>query len=100
MPSFVSCRQCWHCQQNLFSLCDNTHPKPEPQEPLPGHPTAGIYGSTHAFGGYAGAHARYGRTGPPSKICQDRQDVCFGASPLRRRPALLPNPSRRRQQHP
>jgi threonine dehydrogenase-like Zn-dependent dehydrogenase len=31
------------------------------QEPLLGYPTAGIYGYTHAFGGYAGAHATYVR---------------------------------------
>ncbi len=29
------------------------------QEPLLGYPTAGIYGYTHAFGGYAGSHAEY-----------------------------------------
>jgi threonine dehydrogenase-like Zn-dependent dehydrogenase len=29
------------------------------QEPLLGGTTAGIYGYTHAFGGYAGAHAQY-----------------------------------------
>jgi threonine dehydrogenase-like Zn-dependent dehydrogenase len=58
VPSFIVCGQCWYCQQHLFSLCDNTHPKPELQEPLlGGYPTAGIYGYTHAFGGYAGAHA-------------------------------------------
>ena len=62
VPSFVVCGQCWFCQQSLFSLCDNTHPKPELQEPLlGGHHTAGIYGYTHAFGGYAGAHAQYVR---------------------------------------
>ena len=31
------------------------------QEPVFGYPTAGIYGYTHAFGGYAGAHAEYVR---------------------------------------
>ncbi len=61
VPSFISCGQCWYCQQNLYSLCDNTHPKPELQEPLLGYATAGIYGYTHAFGGYAGAHAQYVR---------------------------------------
>lgn len=59
VPSFISCGQCWYCQQKLFSLCDCTHPKPELQEPLFGYPTAGIYGYTHAFGGYAGSHAEY-----------------------------------------
>jgi len=61
VPSFIVCGNCWYCQHDLYSLCDNTHPKPELQEPLLGYPTAGIYGYTHAFGGYAGAHAQYVR---------------------------------------
>ncbi|MCQ8239562.1 zinc-dependent alcohol dehydrogenase [Rhizosaccharibacter radicis] len=61
VPSFIVCGQCWYCQHDLYSLCDNTHPKPELQEPLLGYPTAGIYGYTHAFGGYAGAHAQFVR---------------------------------------
>jgi len=59
VPSFISCGNCWYCQNQQFSLCDNTHPKPELQEPLLGYHTAGIYGYTHAFGGYAGSHAQY-----------------------------------------
>ncbi len=59
VPSFISCGGCWYCEHKLFSLCDNTHPKPEMQVPLFGYPTAGIYGYTHAFGGYAGSHATY-----------------------------------------
>ena len=31
------------------------------QASLLGYPTAGIYGYTHAFGGYAGAHAQFVR---------------------------------------
>lgn len=61
VPSFIACGSCWYCQHELYSLCDNTHPKPELQEPLFGYPTAGIYGYTHAFGGYAGSHAQYVR---------------------------------------
>ncbi len=59
VPSFISCGRCWFCDHDLFSLCDNTNPNPELQEPLFGYPTAGIYGYTHAFGGYAGSHAEY-----------------------------------------
>ncbi|HEY8598045.1 MAG TPA: zinc-dependent alcohol dehydrogenase [Thermomicrobiales bacterium] len=61
VPSFIACNQCWFCNQGLYSLCDNTNPNWEMQEPLLGYPTAGIYGYTHAFGGYAGAHATYVR---------------------------------------
>jgi threonine dehydrogenase-like Zn-dependent dehydrogenase len=59
VPSFISCGACWHCRRDEFSLCDNTNPHWEMQEPLLGYPTAGIYGYTHAFGGYAGSHATY-----------------------------------------
>ena len=61
VPSFIVCGNCWYCQHDLYSLCDNTNPKAELQEPMLGYPTAGIYGYTHAFGGYAGAHAQYVR---------------------------------------
>ncbi|GHO59618.1 zinc-dependent alcohol dehydrogenase [Ktedonobacter robiniae] len=59
VPSFIVCGACWYCQHGLYSLCDNTNPNAELQEPVLGYPTAGIYGYTHAFGGYAGAHAQY-----------------------------------------
>ena len=61
VPSFIVCNQCWFCQHELYSLCDNTNPNWELQEPILGYPTAGIYGYTHAFGGYAGAHADFVR---------------------------------------
>ena len=61
VPSFICCGQCWYCEHDLWSLCDNTNPNAALQEPLLGGHTAGIYGYTHAFGGYAGAHAQYVR---------------------------------------
>lgn len=61
VPSFIVCGSCEYCHDELYSLCDNTNPHAELQESLLGYPTAGIYGYTHAFGGYAGAHAEYVR---------------------------------------
>lgn len=61
VPSFICCGSCWYCEHELWSLCDNTNPNAPLQEQLLGYPTAGIYGYTHAFGGYAGAHAEYVR---------------------------------------
>ncbi len=61
VPSFIGCNHCWYCAHQLWSLCDNTNPHPYLQEPLLGYPTGGIYGYTHAFGGYAGSHAQYMR---------------------------------------
>jgi len=61
VPSFICCGNCWYCQHDLWSLCDNTNPNAELQQVALGYPTAGIYGYTHAFGGYAGSHAQYVR---------------------------------------
>jgi len=69
VPSFIVCGACWYCQHGLYSLCDNTNPNPELQEPMFGYPTAGIYGYTHAFGGYAGAHAQYVRVPHADNDC-------------------------------
>ena len=44
IPSFVCCGSCWYCKHDLRSLCDNTNPNANLQEPLLGYPTAGIYG--------------------------------------------------------
>ncbi|QRK06646.1 glutathione-dependent formaldehyde dehydrogenase [Archangium violaceum] len=69
VPSFICCGNCWYCQHDLWSLCDNTNPKAELQEPAFGYATAGIYGYTHAFGGYAGAHAQYVRVPHADNDC-------------------------------
>ncbi len=61
VPSFICCGECYYCKHDLWSLCDNTNPHAVMQEPLFGDTTAGIYGYTQAFGGYAGAHAEYVR---------------------------------------
>jgi threonine dehydrogenase-like Zn-dependent dehydrogenase len=59
VPSFFGCGKCWYCRNELWSLCDNTHPKPELSEPLFGYPTGGICGYSHAFSGLAGSHAQF-----------------------------------------
>jgi len=40
VQSFIGCG-CWYCEHDEWSLCDNTHPKPELSEPVLGYPTAG-----------------------------------------------------------
>jgi threonine dehydrogenase-like Zn-dependent dehydrogenase len=59
VPSFLGCGTCWYCEHDLWSLCDNTHPKPELAEPLLGYPPAAIPGYSHAFSGLAGSHAEF-----------------------------------------
>jgi threonine dehydrogenase-like Zn-dependent dehydrogenase len=69
VPSFIGCGACSYCGDDLWSLCDNTNPNAEMQEPVLGDSTAGIYGYTHAFGGYAGSHAEYIRVPHADENC-------------------------------
>ncbi|MGQ3413412.1 zinc-dependent alcohol dehydrogenase [Natrinema sp. LN54] len=69
VPSFIGCGSCGYCRDDLWSLCDNTNPNAELQEPILGDTTAGIYGYTHAFGGYAGSHAEYVRVPHADENC-------------------------------
>lgn len=59
--SVIGCGGCWYCQQGKWSLCDNSNPNPAFAERLYGHAGAGIFGYSHAFGGFAGSHAEYVR---------------------------------------
>lgn len=59
VPSFIGCGACWYCEHDLYSVCDTTNPNAALQQPVFGHPTGGIYGYTHPFGGYQGSHANY-----------------------------------------
>jgi threonine dehydrogenase-like Zn-dependent dehydrogenase len=61
VPSFIGCGSCSFCEEELWSACDNTNPNAKLQRPVLGTHTAGAYGYTHAFGGYAGSHAEYVR---------------------------------------
>lgn len=57
--SIIGCGDCAHCRRADFSCCDNSNPKPAATELAYGAACAGIFGYSHAFGGYAGSHAEY-----------------------------------------
>jgi threonine dehydrogenase-like Zn-dependent dehydrogenase len=59
--SVIGCGRCHYCRADLWSLCDNTNPHPGVLEALNGQATAGIFGYSHAMGGFAGGHAEYVR---------------------------------------
>lgn len=59
--SIIGCGKCWYCRQEMYSLCDNTNPNPGIMEAVVGHAPAGIFGYSHAAGGFAGSHAEYVR---------------------------------------
>src|SRR5436853_1121411 len=49
------------CQQELYSMCENSNPNAWMAEKVWGHSTGGIYGYSHLTGGYAGGQAEYAR---------------------------------------
>ena len=55
----ISCGQCWFCEQTLYSMCDNSNPKPENAEAQMGHSPAAVYGYSHLLGGIPGGQAEY-----------------------------------------
>ena len=61
VPFPIACGRCWFCLEGLWSLCDNTNPNAWMNEALMGYATAGIYGYSHMYGGYAGGQAEYVR---------------------------------------
>jgi threonine dehydrogenase-like Zn-dependent dehydrogenase len=61
VPFAIGCGQCWYCQNDLWSLCDNTNPNAHTVEALYGYSPAGLFGYSHLFGGYAGGQAQYAR---------------------------------------
>lgn len=55
----VSCGKCWYCEHEQWALCDNTNTDAAIPTALYGASPAGMYGYSHAFGGYAGGQAEY-----------------------------------------
>jgi threonine dehydrogenase-like Zn-dependent dehydrogenase len=61
VPFTISCGNCFFCQRDLWSLCDNSNPNGWMAEKLYGHSPAGLFGYSHLLGGYAGGQAEYAR---------------------------------------
>jgi threonine dehydrogenase-like Zn-dependent dehydrogenase len=61
VPFTISCGVCTACQNELYSLCENSNPNAWMAEKLWGHAGAGAFGYSHLTGGYAGGQAEYAR---------------------------------------
>ena len=59
VPFTICCGECFFCQKQLYSCCDNTNRNAEVARKVMGHSTAGIYGYSHLTGGYPGGQAQY-----------------------------------------
>jgi threonine dehydrogenase-like Zn-dependent dehydrogenase len=61
VPFPISCGNCYFCEKELYSLCENSNPNAHLAEKFWGHSPAGIFGYSHITGGYAGGQAEYVR---------------------------------------
>ena len=61
VPFTIACGNCFFCQRELWSVCDNSNPNPEAQETLYGFSGSGLFGFSHMMGGFAGGQAEYVR---------------------------------------
>src|SRR5438046_2896897 len=57
VPFTIACGNCFYCQKELWSLCDNSNPNAVIAEKLMGHSPSGLFGYSHMMGGYAGGQA-------------------------------------------
>jgi threonine dehydrogenase-like Zn-dependent dehydrogenase len=61
VPFTIACGHCFYCQNDLWSLCDNSNPNAWMAEALYGFSPSGLFGYSHLMGGYAGGQAEYVR---------------------------------------
>jgi threonine dehydrogenase-like Zn-dependent dehydrogenase len=61
VPFPIACGNCWACEHELYSVCENSNPNSGLAEKMFGHSTCGIFGYSHLTGGYAGGQAEYAR---------------------------------------
>lgn len=61
VPFAIACGQCWQCQHDNWSLCENSNPNAALAEKMLGHAAAGAFGYSHLTGGFAGGQAEYAR---------------------------------------
>lgn len=78
VPFTIACGNCFFCQKDLWSLCDNSNPKPEAVETLYGFSGSALFGYSHMLGGFAGGQAEYVRVPfadvGPLKVPNDIED--------------------------
>ena len=60
-PFTICCGACFYCRHQMWSLCDNTNPHAAKAESAYGFSSAGLFGYSHMFGGFAGGQAQYVR---------------------------------------
>ncbi len=59
VPFTISCGECSQCLSGHFSCCERSNPAGAEQAKQTGYPTAGLFGYSHAYGGFSGGQAEY-----------------------------------------
>lgn len=59
IPFDIACGHCHYCENEEYSICDNTNPNAVMADKLYGYSGSGLFGYSHLFGGYAGGQAEY-----------------------------------------
>ena len=80
IPFMMACGNCFFCDKELYSCCDNSNRNKEKAEKVNGHSSAGMFGYSHLYGGYPGGQAEYvrvpyGDIGPfkvPNDVIDDK----------------------------
>jgi threonine dehydrogenase-like Zn-dependent dehydrogenase len=80
VPFNIACGNCFFCENQLYSGCDNSNPadKADASEIAYGYAMTGAFGYSHLTGGYAGGQAEYVRVPyadvGPLKVPSDIED--------------------------
>ena len=61
VPFTIACGNCFFCERQLWSACDNSNPNSRMASMLYGYSGSGLFGYSHMMGGYAGGQAEYVR---------------------------------------
>jgi len=61
VPFNLACGDCFFCNKELFSCCDNSNRNAEVAREAMGHSPSGLFGFSHMLGGYPGGQAEYVR---------------------------------------
>ena len=80
VPFTIACGNCFFCDEQLWSCCDNSNPNAALGAKMFGYSTSGLFGFSHLCGGYAGGQAQFVRVpfadvGPlkvPSHLSDDQ----------------------------
>jgi threonine dehydrogenase-like Zn-dependent dehydrogenase len=59
VPFTIGCGECRMCKWGLWSVCERSNPAGAEEAKQIGYPTAGLFGYSHMYGGFAGGQAEY-----------------------------------------